>query len=178
MFLKTFLYLIIFALLHFSYDLAKLEFLKPFGGIDESIFQHLKMAFGSYIIASLIEYSYLKKRFKSFFNFFIPRLFSAITIPWIIFFLLVIILAVISAFLYIKFTYNLPWEEENHPRSNSEGERYHTLTYASTYDRIRNNNLTSNGWSDLRFSSGKISRELKNCVKIINRAINSLGGEK
>ncbi len=159
MFIKVFLYLIIFSILHFSYDITGFTFLKPFGGVDESIFQHLKMAFWSYIIASLIEYSYTKKKFKSLKSFFVPRLFSAIIVPWIIviiwyivpatygrfhnvslelfwalivtilsgisgviiersiqgrehtisFIIMVIIFAIISSFLYIRFTYSLPW---------------------------------------------------------------------
>lgn len=159
MFIKVFLYLIIFSILHFSYDLTKLKFLIPFGGIDESIFQHLKMAFWAYLITSVIEYSYLRRRFKNFISFFIPRLFSSVIIPWLIFLVwylapaiygkfnsaipeliwavlvtilsgisgvliereiqgrkfskafitVTLLLGIISAFLYIKFTYQLPW---------------------------------------------------------------------
>lgn len=159
MFLKVFIYLIIFSLLHFSYDLTGWNIFKPFGGINESIFQHLKMAFFSYVLASVIEYSYSKKKFKGFRVFFIPRLFVSIIVPWIIFLiwytapaifgkftsvsieliwaisvtilsgifgfiiereiqekkfsisfmLIVFLLGLISIFLYIRFTYQLPW---------------------------------------------------------------------
>uniref|UniRef100_A0A7C4YJE1 Uncharacterized protein n=1 Tax=candidate division WOR-3 bacterium TaxID=2052148 RepID=A0A7C4YJE1_UNCW3 len=117
------------------------------------------MAFWSYIIASIIEYPIIKKRFKCLKSFFIPRLFSAVIVPWVIFLIwylvpaiygkfhiesfelvwaivvsilsgiigvifereiqekeqstifiiVVIILLLISAFLYVRFTYKLPW---------------------------------------------------------------------
>lgn len=59
-----------------------------------------------------------------------------------------------------------------------DGERYHTLPDALTYDRLRNNNLTSYGWHVLRFFSREINRDLNNCIGIIYKTINSLGGEK
>ncbi len=159
MFLKVLVYIIIFAILHFSYDFTGWSILKPFGGIDESVFQHLKMAFFSYLLASVIEYTYSKKKFKGFKVFFIPRLFVSIIIPWIIFLIwylipaiygkfnsisaeliwaivvtilsgilgvkierelqdkefsrsftiIILLLGIISIFLYVSFTYKLPW---------------------------------------------------------------------
>ncbi len=85
MLMKIFLYLLIFTFLHFSYDLTHIEKLKVFGGVNESVFQHLKMAFWSYLFASLIEYLYKKKEGFSFRDFIIPRLFSATLVPWFIF---------------------------------------------------------------------------------------------
>jgi hypothetical protein len=157
--LKAFIYLIFFSVLHFGYDLTHLSFLKPFCGIDESIFQHLKMAFWAYLLASLIEYPVFKGKKKKYESFWIPRFFSATVVPWTIFLVwylapatvgkfrlsymeliwalvvsyfsglaggvvernleehrlsfcfkvLVVFLTVVSAFLYITFTYNLPW---------------------------------------------------------------------
>ncbi len=85
MFLKIFLFLIIFSFLHFSYDHIHIEIFKVFGGINESVFQHLKMAFWSYFFASSIEYLYKKKEGLGFRDFIIPRLFSATLVPWFIF---------------------------------------------------------------------------------------------
>ncbi|MBC7349109.1 MAG: hypothetical protein H5U05_03960 [Candidatus Aminicenantes bacterium] len=157
--LKAFIYLIFFSVLHFGYDLTHLSFLKPFCGIDESIFQHLKMAFWAYLLASMVEYPVFKRKKKKYESFWIPRFFSATIVPWTIFLVwylapatggklspsyleliwalvvsyfsglaggliertledqrlafcfkvLVIFLAVASAFLYIAFTYQLPW---------------------------------------------------------------------
>jgi len=44
-FVKSLLYLIMFSILHFGYDLTHLIFLIPFCGVNESVFQYLKMAF-------------------------------------------------------------------------------------------------------------------------------------
>lgn len=77
-YLKSFFYLLIFSVLHFGYDLTKLNFLKPFCGVNESIFQHLKMAFWSYIFLGLTEVL-SKKRKELLYS----RLFSAVILPWI-----------------------------------------------------------------------------------------------
>lgn len=157
--LKSLLYLAFFSVLHFGYELTYLSFLKPFCGTDESIFQHLKMAFWAYLLASLVEYPVFKRKKKNYESFWIPRFFSATVVPWTIFLVwylvpatvgkfrlsymeliwalvvsyfsglaggvvernleehrlsfcfkvLVVFLAAVSAFLYITFTYSLPW---------------------------------------------------------------------
>lgn len=81
-FIKSILYLVLFSLLHFGYDWTQWGFLKHFCGINESVFQHLKMAFWAYLITNVIEYILIKGKTK---NFWFPRLFSTIIIPWIIF---------------------------------------------------------------------------------------------
>ncbi len=156
---KAFIYLILFSILHFSLDFTGWSFLRPFAGVDESVFQHLKMAFWAYLLASLVEYPFFKKKKKSVESFWYPRFLSAVFVPWIIFivyFLLpatagklknapleliwailvtyfsglagalleghleeqklefcfkavIIFLLVSSAFLYVAFTYSLPW---------------------------------------------------------------------
>jgi len=157
--LKSFIYLIFFSALHFGYDLTGWSFLKPFCGINESVFQHLKMAFWAYLLASAVEYPLAKRKLSEQKNFWIPRIFSTTVVPWTIFIVwylvpatlgkfrlsyleliwallvsyfsglaggvieknlekqpltfcfkfLAIFLAAVSAFLYIIFTYNLPW---------------------------------------------------------------------
>lgn len=156
---KAFIYLIFFSILHFGYDLTNWSFLKPFCGIDESIFQHLKMAFWAYLLASLVEYPVFKRKERGYKSFWITRFFSATIVPWTIFLVwylvpatgsktrpsyleliwallvsyfsglaggliektieeqrlafcfkvLVVFLTIVSAFLYISFTYHLPW---------------------------------------------------------------------
>jgi len=163
--LKAFVYLIFFSVLHFGYDLTGWPFLKPFCGIDESVFQHLKMAFWAYLLASLVEYPVFKHRRKICEGFWIPRIFSAAIVPWTIFLVwylvpavlgkfrlsymeliwallvsyfsglaggviernleerrlsfcfkaLVVFLAAASAFIYITFTYKLPWVDVFRP---------------------------------------------------------------
>jgi len=80
-YLKALLFLIIFIILHFAYDLTHWSFLAPFCGVNESVFQHLKMAFWSYFFVSLIEYSIVRRKLSRKF-FWYPRLLSAIIVPW------------------------------------------------------------------------------------------------
>jgi hypothetical protein len=158
-YLKALLFLIIFCILHYAYDLTHWGFLTPFCGVEENVFQHLKMAFWSYFFVSLIEYFIVERKLGRKF-FWYPRLLSTITVPWfaiLIWYLVpalygkveslileamwaifatyssgligaivernmeiaskfrsefkiaVLILFVISAFLYVWFTYNPPW---------------------------------------------------------------------
>jgi len=159
-YLKAFIFLLAFSLFHFGYELTGTAFLKPFCGTDESVFQHLKMAFWGYVLLSVVEYFLLKKRIKEKIkNFWYSRIFSTVLIPWIIVLtwyllpaifgrakflilevlwgtlitylsgifvaqieketektqfkigtrIILLILIVISVFLFILFTYKLPW---------------------------------------------------------------------
>ncbi len=84
-FLKAFLFLLAFGVFHFGYELTGLAILKPFCGINESVFQHLKMAFWGYILLSIIERFILKKSTRQKIkNFWYSRILSAIIIPYII----------------------------------------------------------------------------------------------
>ncbi len=159
-YLKSLLFLVFFSIFHFGYELTKWQFLKPFCGVNESVFQHLKMGFWSYSLLSVIEYFFQSKKVKNkIVNFWYSRILSILIIPWIltiIWYLLpalygraksliidlpwavittyvsglfvmqiekeiekvrfrvitkviVLLLLVISAFLFIWFTYRLPW---------------------------------------------------------------------
>lgn len=44
------------------------------------------------------------------------------------------------------------------------------------YDRERNNELTSSGWSVLRFTTNQINQDMSKCVKQIKKTIKSLKG--
>jgi len=57
-----------------------------------------------------------------------------------------------------------------------DGEKYHILPEALAKDRERNNELTSFGWSVLRFTGKEINQAIKNCFRIIEKTINNLGG--
>jgi len=57
-----------------------------------------------------------------------------------------------------------------------DGERYHILPDALARDRERNNQLTSFGWSVLRFTGKEIKRSINDCLKITERTILNLGG--
>ncbi len=150
LFIKSLIFLIIFSILHFGYDLTSWSFLKPFCGVDESVFQHLKMAFWAYFFASSIEYFAFKKKGVFWYSrllsttifliwYLVPAFFgklssSKLELLWAIFSsyasavmagvveknvergpinlsfkIVVIALFIISAILYILFTFKLPW---------------------------------------------------------------------
>jgi len=158
-YVKVIIYLAIFSILHFGYDLTHWNFLVPICGIDESVFQHLKMAFWAYLFTSIIEYFLSRKRFGKRESFWYTRLLSTVILPWFIvliwyvvpalfgkveslivdlvwaifstflsailaitversiedikaalsFKLVILFLFIISAFLYVWFTYQPPW---------------------------------------------------------------------
>ncbi len=57
-----------------------------------------------------------------------------------------------------------------------DGERYHTLPDALTRDRLRNNELTSFGWSVLRFSGKEIRKNMTDCIRVVDRTVRTLRG--
>jgi len=57
-----------------------------------------------------------------------------------------------------------------------DGERYHTMPDSSSRDRIRNNNLTSHGWSVLRFIGKQIREDIEGCIRLVTRTIRTLKG--
>jgi hypothetical protein len=83
-FIKALLYLGIYAVLHFGYDLTGYSFLKPICGTNESVFTHLKLGFFAYLLASTVEYLLCTRRYREP-NFLFARLFSNLLVPWVIF---------------------------------------------------------------------------------------------
>lgn len=59
-----------------------------------------------------------------------------------------------------------------------DGREFHSGENAHEKDRRRNNELTSYGWSILRFSGREINETPKGCVKKIKKTMRKLGGEK
>jgi hypothetical protein len=51
-YVKPLLFLLSFSLFHFGYEITGWNLLTPFCGINESVFQHLKMAFWGYLLVS------------------------------------------------------------------------------------------------------------------------------
>lgn len=78
---KVVLYLGIYALLHFLYEATGIALFKPISGVDESVFEHLKIGFFSYLFASVFEY-FLMKRKRLFSNFWTSRMFATLFVPW------------------------------------------------------------------------------------------------
>ena len=94
-FLKALFFLFSFSLFHFGYELTGFGVLKPICGINESVFQHLKMAFWGYGLLTIFEYWYLKgkKGFKQK-GFWYSRVLSMVFTPWVVFLLWYIVPAV------------------------------------------------------------------------------------
>ncbi|MCG2701246.1 endonuclease domain-containing protein [Candidatus Parcubacteria bacterium] len=57
-----------------------------------------------------------------------------------------------------------------------DGEEYHSLPDALAKDKERNNQLVNLGWQVLRFSGQNITHNIKNCIAIVEKTIDNLGG--
>lgn len=58
-----------------------------------------------------------------------------------------------------------------------DGDRWHHNPKGSAKDNIRNNDLTSNGWSVIRFDSQQVHEKMETyCIPTIKVSINKLGG--
>ncbi len=84
-FVRSLILLGIFIILHYTYDFFPNIVVQIFSGINESVFQHMKIAFYSYIILMIIEFLAFKKKITDNTGFLFSRIFSAIFYPWIVF---------------------------------------------------------------------------------------------
>ena len=75
----------IFIALHYIYDLFPNILFQIISGIDESIFQHMKIGFYSYILLMIIEFFAFKRKITDKTKFLFSHIFSAIFYPWIMF---------------------------------------------------------------------------------------------
>ncbi|MDI3472722.1 MAG: hypothetical protein PWQ48_1003 [Thermotogaceae bacterium] len=53
---KALVFLGIYAVLHFLYEATGFKILMPFSGVDESVFEHLKLGFWAYFFTNIVEY--------------------------------------------------------------------------------------------------------------------------
>ena len=80
-----------FLVLHYAYEFLPILPFKLFSGIDESFFQHAKVAFFGYLAVNLVEYLVRRRRpageggIENVESFAFSRLFSSIILPWFIF---------------------------------------------------------------------------------------------
>lgn len=86
-FLRSFIFLLIFILLHFIYDWFPNVIVGIFSGINEAVWQHMKIGFYSYLISILIECVVIRKKLPNRTSFFFSRIFTAILYPWVMFIL-------------------------------------------------------------------------------------------
>ena len=81
-----------FLVLHYAYEFFPILPFKLFSGIDESFFQHAKVAFFAYLAVNLVEYLVRRRRpvqeggIESVEGFAFSRLFSNTILPWFVFF--------------------------------------------------------------------------------------------
>lgn len=78
---KVLLYLGIYAVLHFAYEATGISLLKPISGVDESVFEHLKIGFYAYLLASIVEYFFIRRHHPPL-NFWTSRIFASLFLPW------------------------------------------------------------------------------------------------
>ncbi len=79
--IKLLLIQLIFILLHYLYDWFPGTFMSIFSGTNESVYQHMKIGFFSYLIFALVEYLLTRKSISSVSQFVYTRLFSAVYFP-------------------------------------------------------------------------------------------------
>ncbi|NVM44919.1 MAG: hypothetical protein HWN79_08375 [Candidatus Lokiarchaeota archaeon] len=84
-YIRSLIFLGIFIILHYTYDWFPNIVFQIISGIDESVFQHMKIGFYSYIILMIIELLVFKKKIADNTKFIFSRFFSAIFYPWIMF---------------------------------------------------------------------------------------------
>jgi len=95
--LKSLVIQSIFLLLHYTYDFFPGKLSAIFSGINESMFQHLKIAFFSISLTNILEFFYTKNKINRT-HFISVRVFSTVLYPWIIFLLFYIPPAIIGKF--------------------------------------------------------------------------------
>lgn len=74
-----------FLVLHYAYDFSPVLPIKLVSGVDESFFQHAKIAFFAYGLVSLIEWAVWRKRVRNLESFAFSRLFATTVLPWFVF---------------------------------------------------------------------------------------------
>ena len=86
-YIRSLIFLGLFILLHYTYDFFPNIVVQIFSGIDESVFQHMKIGFYSYIILVLLEFAVFRKKIDDNIKFLFSRVFSMVLYSWIMFIL-------------------------------------------------------------------------------------------
>ena len=105
--LKSLIFLVIFAILHYLYTLSPNPFFQAISGKDESVFQHLKMGFFAYLFLIGIDYLLSRKRIDKSSSFIFSRLLATILIPWLIFIIWYLVPAFVGS--ELPLAYELVW---------------------------------------------------------------------
>ena len=72
-------------ILHYAYDFLPILPIKLVSGINESFFQHIKVASFAYIFVNMVEYLTRRKGLENRESFILTRLFSTTILPWFVF---------------------------------------------------------------------------------------------
>lgn len=94
---KVLVFYVSFMLLHYLYDWFPSTLTMIFSGINESVYQHMKIAFFASFFTSIIEFLTIKKAIESRSRFFISRIFTTTYLP-----LLLMVIFLICALLFGK----------------------------------------------------------------------------
>lgn len=94
---KVIIFQLVFLLLHYLYDWLPNELTTLFSGINESVYQHMKIGFYSYILVASIEYLWSRRSITSRKGFFFSRLFTVVYLPWVL-----LVMFLISPIVFIK----------------------------------------------------------------------------
>ena len=84
-YLRSLLFLVIFIGMHYLFKFFPNVVTQVFSGINESVFQHMKVGFYSYLIISAIEFFVFKKKIADKTKFLFSRVFSMVLYPFLIF---------------------------------------------------------------------------------------------
>jgi hypothetical protein len=82
---KTVGFLALFVLFHFSYDFFPGRGTAVFSATSEAFFQHQKIGFISYAVASVLEFAATRKRTAAREGFLFSRMLSCVFLPWMMF---------------------------------------------------------------------------------------------
>ena len=80
-FVRSALYLVIFVLMHYLFHWFPYPFISLFSGIDESVYQHMKIAFYTYTIITVIELILFRNKITDTKKFIYSHLLSIILVP-------------------------------------------------------------------------------------------------
>lgn len=86
-YLKLIAFWVSFMVLHYAYEFVPISALRWLGAVDESFFQHAKIAFFGYLIVNLVEYGWRGRRAPNRDAFAYARLLSTTLLPWFVFIL-------------------------------------------------------------------------------------------
>ena len=99
---KVVLYQLAFLVLHFAYDWMPNVITRFFSGINESVFQHMKIGFYSYLVVALVEFFITRKTMTNKKDFWVFRGLTASIIPFFLFFFFFV-----GPLVFIQFETNL-----------------------------------------------------------------------